>query len=63
MSDGGLVFCGVPLEEAERWVRDYERITRDEQTETQRREARKFASSLAGDVSAYHTALYAEGDE
>ena len=29
MSDTGLVFCGVPLEEAERRVRDYERIARE----------------------------------
>ena len=33
------------------------RITVDEQTETQRREARKFVAAIAGDVCAYHAAL------
>ena len=36
---------------------DLARITVDEQTETQRREARKFVAAIAGDVCAYHAAL------
>lgn len=36
---------------------DLARISVDEQTETHRREARKFVASIAGDVTAYHAAL------
>lgn len=36
---------------------DLQRITADEQMEAHRREARKVAVALAGDVGAYYTAL------
>lgn len=40
---------------------DLARIGADEQTEAHRREARKLASAIAGDVIAYHTALQDAG--